>query len=134
MRRDAIVVSASYEKRDRHWIELAREKAVEVFGRPVAPFNDPIATVTEITPPMGTRALNDERSFLVAPDGSNEGWEHSDAGDAAREEFLTWLRDQAYEDGSSPLKWVAVSYGEDDAREARVVAESNQLRRAAREL
>jgi hypothetical protein len=61
-------------------------------------------------------AINHCSTFLVCPDGSNEGWAESDAGDQNRAGFITWLDSQAYEDGSSPLAWVAVRYSPDDKR------------------
>ena len=58
--------------------------------------------------------VNGSRSFLVAPDGSKEGWLESATGDAMRSEFVAYLRSLAYEDGSTPLSWVELSYGGDD--------------------
>ena len=68
--------------------------------------------VTEITSP----AMNSYRSFMVAPDGSKEGWEESDQGNRDRNNFIEWLNKQKYEDGSSALKWVEVMFGDDDDR------------------
>lgn len=61
---------------------------------------------------------NSYESFLVAPDGSKEGWPESEDGDRRREWFKSWLRDQRDEEGSSHLEWVEVRYGadEDDAK------------------
>jgi hypothetical protein len=104
-RHNAIIVSASYGQRvteGEHWAVIAHSKAVELFGD--------IAAVTEVTP----TTMNNYRSFLVAPDGSKEGWDLSDSGDAARDAFVTWLREQAYDDGSSPLDWVEVQFADDD--------------------
>lgn len=56
--------------------------------------------------------INGYASFLIAPDGSKEGWAESDTGDAARAAFLEWLNTQAYEDGSNSLTYAAVRYGE----------------------
>lgn len=69
-------------------------------------------TVTEITPP----SINGYRSFMVAPDGSKEGWEESEQGNLDRDNFIEWLNKQQYEDGSSALKWVEVMFGDDDGR------------------
>src|SRR5947208_3455939 len=62
--------------------------------------------------------LNGFRSFFIAPDGSKEGWEDSDAGDQQRSEFVDYLRTFAYEDGSSSLTWAEVQYGDDDFHDA----------------
>jgi hypothetical protein len=64
-------------------------------------------------------AINDFRSFLIAPDGSKSGWEDSDNGDAQRNAFVVWAKRQRYEDGSSALEWVEIEYGTDN-REAKV--------------
>jgi hypothetical protein len=60
--------------------------------------------------------INGYHSFLVAPDGSKEGWSDSDKGDAARAEFISWLESQRYEDNSTPFEWVEIAYGSDDRR------------------
>lgn len=59
-------------------------------------------------------ALNGYRTLLICPDGSNEGWEESNCGDELRKRFREWTRTLRYEDGSSPLEWCEVTYGNDD--------------------
>lgn len=66
-----------------------------------------------VTPIVVTQ-INAYHSFLIGPDGSKEWWADSDEGDRRRQEYVTWLRAQAYEDGSSPLAWVEVQYGDGD--------------------
>lgn len=83
------------------------------------------APTSEIVPGK----INGVASFLVAPDGSKEGWEESDAGDKRRAEIKTWLRSKAYEDRSTSLKWFEVAHPEDGA--PRVV--DHQDRKPARE-
>lgn len=67
--------------------------------------------------PLVPSAVNRYASFLIAPDGSNEGWEASDAGDARRSAFIQWAREQREEDGGNALEWVEVAYcsGEGEA-------------------
>lgn len=60
---------------------------------------------------MMPRLLNDYSSFLVAPDGSKEGWPDSDQGEARRATFVAWLHRQRHSDGSTPYEWVLVEYG-----------------------
>lgn len=69
--------------------------------------------------------INGYWSFLVAPDGSKEGWQESADGDASRDTFVSWLEAQRYEDGSSPLDWAEVQYGDDD-RETKIVRDSDE--------
>jgi hypothetical protein len=61
------------------------------------------------------KVVNAFRSLLVCPDGSKEGWQGSDEGDARRAGFREWLRSQTYDDDSSPIEWVEFSYGNDDS-------------------
>ena len=61
------------------------------------------------------KTMNRYRSLLVCPDGSKEGWEESRRSDSLRLAFRLWLNAQRYEDGSSPIEWVEVAYGSDDA-------------------
>jgi hypothetical protein len=76
--------------------------------------------------------MNSTRSFLVAPDGSKEGWEESDKGDQRREEFVEWLRGQAYNDGSNPLAWIELYFAAeqqfmDDFPGAEIVRGSHEM-------
>ena len=53
-------------------------------------------------------------TFLVGPDGSKEGWLHSNIGDEQRTEFINYINSQAYEDKSNSLSYAELFYGEDD--------------------
>lgn len=92
-------------------IETAHDRAVATFG---------CGRVSEILDPK----MNLYRTFLIGPDGSKEGWEESDLGDQQRDAFLESIKDFEHEDGSSPLAWVEVQYGDDDHQQ-RVVRASN---------
>jgi hypothetical protein len=61
-------------------------------------------------------AINGQCSFFIAPDGSKEGWQTSDQGDKMRADFIEYLESTRYEDGSIALKYVEISFGEDDYR------------------
>lgn len=69
--------------------------------------------------PLSPRAMNGYYSFLVAPDGSKEGWQLSNVGEEERTAFIEWLYQYRYDDGSGPADWVEVFYSPDD-REAKV--------------
>lgn len=69
--------------------------------------------------PLIESNINGDWSFLIGPDGSKTGWQHSHDGDARRDGFIAWAKGQRYEDGSSPICWVEIAYGSDD-RTARV--------------
>lgn len=85
-----VIIVTSY---DRNRIALAHSHAPE-------PKSEPIEST-----------INGDWTFIVGPDGSKEGWPESDQGDRDRETFKTWLRDQSFEDDSSPYNWVEVRYG-----------------------
>lgn len=130
-RQHAILVSASYDVRLKDvpdpnvtpdvdgmpWAEYARFKAVEIFGE------DQVS-------PVLAGVMNGVASFFVAPDGSKEGWPQSDEGDQKRARFVEWMRACAYEDGSSPLDYAEVQYGDDDC-EARIVNSGDDDYKAA---
>lgn len=74
MQHHAIIVTAYNDR-----IYPLHVKAIDIFGD----------AVTEILP----SAINGYRSFFVGPDGSKEGWPESDAGNARRQEFNEWLKE-----------------------------------------
>lgn len=98
IRHHAIVVTSTY---DHDLLEKARLVAASKF----AP--EQVSAIVRGT-------INDTLSFFIGPDGSKEGWEHSDEGDDARDAFISWLRSTVYEDGCGPLQWVEIQYGDDD--------------------
>lgn len=95
MRHNAIVVSSWKED----LLEQAHAKAVELD-----------CSVSAIT----GEVTNGYRSFLVAPDGSKEGWDESNEGDARRDALAAWLDAQRYEDDSTSLQWIEVQYGDEN--------------------
>ena len=95
IRHNAIIVTSS--KRD--GLEAAANHARELGLTVIGP-SEPL--------------MNRYQTILVVPDGSNEGWAESDAGDAQRAAFRKWLEEQVYEDGSSWLEWAEVAFGRDD--------------------
>lgn len=95
-------------------VESAHKKAIELFP-----------DLSEITP----SEVNGYLSFFIPPDGSKEGWGESDEGDKRRAAFLDHLKTYTYEDGSSPISWVEVQYG-DDERETKVTHDNDEDRRA----
>lgn len=57
--------------------------------------------------------VNTEHTFYVLPDGSKEGWCNSIEGDRRRAKIVDYLEGMAYEDGSSPLAWAELFYGDE---------------------
>lgn len=100
IRHHAIIVTSWHDE----LIEAAQAEAVRLAGEcEVGPI------VTDVTPP----AMNSQRSFLVAPDGSKEGWGTSDQGESMRSQLIEWMNSRAYSDGSSALTWALVQFGDD---------------------
>jgi len=92
IRHDAIVVTGSDYNSS---LADARDKAIEL-GLLCSPIVD--------------GAVNGYLSFLIAPDGSKEGWDHSHEAEAARTEWIKWVRaEHPY------LNWAHVSFGGDDS-------------------
>lgn len=80
----------------KHDTALARERALEL-GLPCS----------EIV--RGT--TNGYTSFLIAPDGSKEGWPESNDQEAKRKEWIEWARKSGHY-----FDWACVSFGGDDAQ------------------
>lgn len=56
--------------------------------------------------------INVYHTFFVGPDGSQEHWDESHEGDLLRDRIVERLSRDNRSDGSSPWKWVEVSFGE----------------------
>jgi hypothetical protein len=102
IRHHAIVVTSSDESE----LAVVHRKAKEIFG------DDFACEVTEMTRPK----TNGQCSFLVAPDGSKEGWGTSAMGDADREEFTSFL-DEHNTKGDGCVDYVLVQFGDDNGED-----------------
>ena len=105
IRHHAIVVTGQHE-----W--LHDSTLLTIFDARRAAIDCGCRLVTEVVGP----GVNSTSSFLVAPDGSKEGWSDSDVGDRARGDFIEWLRSQG---ARGYYAWAEVAIGPDD-QEARV--------------
>ena len=77
--------------------------------------------------PVSPKAISGYRSFFIPPDGSKEGWGESDAGDEQRDRFVAYMLSTRYTDGSGPLDWAEIQYGDGD-RKTLVVRHSDDGR------
>lgn len=102
----AVIVTGDYadSRLAAHWVDLARDEAIRIYEK-----HELEGLITNTTDEI----VNDTRSFMIGWDGSKEGWDISDRSDEARREFIAWLRNQTYSDGSCPLKWIEIQYGAD---------------------
>ena len=55
----------------------------------------------------GSGWVNRQRTFVLMPDGSKEGWADSDRGDQLRAKFIARLQDDHH-----TWEWVEVAFGE----------------------
>lgn len=59
--------------------------------------------------------VNGVHTFLIPPDGGNEGLGASWQGDQRRDELVAWLEERNAEDENlQPFQWCEVQYGDDD--------------------
>lgn len=65
--------------------------------------------------PVVIGTCNGYLSFAVLPCGSKRGWDEQVEHKARAEKFRLWLESLRYEDGSHPIAWVEIVYGEVDA-------------------
>lgn len=119
IRHHAIIVTSW----DEDTIGKARKKALRIFSKLVR--DQPLHLDFEISPLIES-PLNAYKTFIIPPDGSKEGWDLSVLGDRCRDEFVDWLEAQKYDDGSSPVDWAVVRYGDDDGNNALESSESEK--------
>lgn len=69
--------------------------------------------------------INGYSTFLIAPDGSKEGWDKSNKHEQARIDWCSWAKQQ-YKDGIY-FDYAYISFGGDDAH-CRVIRYGNEER------
>lgn len=105
-----IVVTAWSEEKIKDVHSKAKEIFKEEFAKEVAFNHDGSLLVSPLIQGM----TNGQLSFFVAPDGSKEGWQTSDLGNAARERLVNYIISVGYDDGSNSVSFVEVFFGEDN--------------------
>lgn len=95
-----------------HWqkdrVETAHSMAINIFS---AAFEKQFGTKNGkcLIGNIQEGIINSQFTFLIAPDGSKEGWDTSKMGDEARASYLNWLRDN-----SLLIDYIEVQFGGDD--------------------
>ena len=56
--------------------------------------------------------VNSKTTIVLAPSGSKKGWDTNLIAESFRDAFIAKLEGYKYEDGSSPINWIEVGYGE----------------------
>lgn len=120
IKHDTVVVT-SWDSKS---LTRAREKAVEIYAKTFSKdsLNDLNLEETKeefdkkgfVISPIIQGVANGQCSFLIAPDGSKEGWEPSNLSNEAREEFLNWLK--TYEE-ELYCEYIHIRFGGDDSKE-----------------
>lgn len=102
--------------------QRARRKALDIFrrydkelsttayggaGEAVSQGREHVKLVP-LVGPIVRSPVNALSSFTIFPTGSDRAWSDFMHMDAARKEFIEWLRGHDYEDGSNPFYWVEV--------------------------
>jgi hypothetical protein len=95
IKHNAIIVTG--EKGD---VFKANKKACKIFKKYLK--NNTL--VSEVIPGVA----NNQYSFLIAPDGSKEGWENSNNADIAREKLCRWLHKKGV------CEYIEIRFGGDD--------------------
>lgn len=96
LRHECIVVSGWDSKR----VLQAHEAAGVIFNE---------AGMGGLVGGLTQHVINGGAAFLIAPDGSKEGWVHSDVATKARSEFVAWIRDNP----ELYLDWALILLGGD---------------------
>lgn len=106
IRHDAIVATSWNKK----YLEPARAKA-EQLGLPVSELVE--------------SPTNGYCSFLIAPDGSKEGWEESASGDDARAAWKQWANDE-WTANQLYVYWAHLSYAGDEFDDTKIVEQARR--------
>lgn len=115
MRHHAIIITSQNSES----ISMAHVKALVMFTQ----LKYMCGMKCEIVSPV-LKTINRVHTFIIAPDGSKEGWEESEVGNIQRDKYIEWLKNQIDEDGSSSLDWIVIQYGDDD-NETKVINSSD---------
>lgn len=108
LKHHAIVVT-SWNK---NHLYFAFHKACEIFSS---------KNISNVVGPL----INGQSSFMIAPDGSKEGWEESDIGDVLRKRFMDWAGNIGQEE-SPFFDAVEVCFGGDEASDNTKIVRFNE--------
>lgn len=113
IKHNAIIVTG-WEKKS---MEAIHTKAKDIFNDTFQPDNTKgDSLVSDIIIGLA----NTQYTFMIAPDGSKEGWATSKFGDDAREELLNWISKSDYY-----CDYIEIRFGGDDESES--IVRSNEI-------
>ena len=113
IKHNAIIVTG-WEKTS---MEAVHSKAKEIFKEG---FKQDNTNGDQLISELILGLANTQYTFMVAPDGSKEGWATSNFGDEAREELLNWISKSNYY-----CDYIEIRFGGDDELEG--VIRSNEI-------
>ena len=67
----------------------------------------------QLISPIVSSLINNYHTFFIGPDGSKEGYDLSDDGDNIRAKVLELLESYQTDDGTFPVNYVELFYGDD---------------------
>ena len=108
MRHHAIVVTSWSDKH----IQAAHKAAKEIYSNwsKNILFGAIVGGFDGLVSPIMCSPINSYMTFIVAPDGSKEGWDDSDEGNFKRDELIEWLEGAERKDN---FDWAEIEYGGD---------------------
>lgn len=96
-------------------IAIAHEKASQLFTTRGSPYGG--SEDHTLVSPVIRGTTNGYSTFVVVPDGSNEGWDESSHWDGVRELFVWWLQEHKDEDSPVYVDWAEIRYGDGDGQD-----------------
>jgi hypothetical protein len=119
MKHNAVVVTSW----DVEAIDAIHKKAIEIFDKKF----EGSAFVRKgslLVSPLIDGITNSQMSFLIAPDGSKEGWSDSDLAQEARDEFMNWAVQSGYY-----CDYIEIRFGGDDDDETILRSHDSDLKK-----
>ncbi len=105
IRHHAIVVTAQ----DKKFLEKLHKETLTHFDQSLS-----VRIKGFLVSPLVSSFINDYHSFLIAPDGSKEGYDTSEEADLARRSYLDRLEEIRKNEPERDLHFVEVLYGADN--------------------
>lgn len=108
IRHNAIVVTSwDYDK-----ASIAYHAAKSIFAK---------YGLGQLVGPIISSVAGDYKTFFIGPDGSKEGWETSNAGNDARDDFIHWLQNFDCYD------WAEIQYGDEGGNQCVTTASNRSM-------
>ena len=99
-----IIVTGGMDKDSNDYIKGIHKKAKKIFNKPIKDGGETLYDI-DVVSKIKYGVMNGVASFFIAPDGSKEGWHHSNVFDKRISKFMELTHGKGYE-------VVHISYGE----------------------